>query len=129
MELQVCCFPDQSLSCPGEVQQDELATGHGYHQKLALFGESVLFKKIVKFKGNNIFERGVWAGKHPWNDTHVILTPEGAFESRTIRRLAVGENFIATDIVFFQGASMELFSSRHSDATCWTDSARTTAYT
>ena len=50
------------------------------HGKLALFGESVLFKKIVKFKGNNIFERGVWAGKHPWNDTHVILTPEGAFE-------------------------------------------------
>ena len=81
----------------------ELATGHGYHGKLALFGESVLFKKIVKFKGNNIFERGVWAGKRPWNDTHVILTPEGAFESRTIRRLAVGENFIATDIVISKG--------------------------
>ena len=81
----------------------ELATGHGYHGKLALFGESVLFKKIVKFKGNNIFERGVWAGKHPWHDTHVILTPEGAFEARTIRRLAVGENFIATDIVISKG--------------------------
>ena len=48
----------------------ELATGHGYDGKLALFGESVLFKKIVKFKGNNIFERGVWAGKHP-GTTHM----------------------------------------------------------
>ena len=74
----------------------ELATGHSYHGKLALFGESTLFKKIIKFKGNNFFERGVWAGK-------LILTPDGAFEARTIRRLATGENFIATDIVIAKG--------------------------
>ena len=81
----------------------ELATGHGYHGKLALFGESVLFKKMVKYKGNNVFERGIWAGKRPWNDSHVILTPDGAFEARAIRRLAAGENFIATDMAIAKG--------------------------
>ena len=50
-----------------------------------------------------MFERGIWAGKHPWNDSHVILTPDGAFEARAIRRLAAGENFIATDMVIAKG--------------------------
>ena len=59
----------------------ELATGHAYRGKLALFGESVMFKRIVQYKGSGTFERGVWAGKHPWTDCHIILTENGAFES------------------------------------------------
>ena len=35
----------------------ELATGHAYTGKLALFGESVMFKKLTKYKANDIFER------------------------------------------------------------------------
>ena len=58
---------------------------------------------MVKYKGNNVFERGIWAGKHPWNDGHVILTPDGAFEARAIRRLAAGENFIAADMAIAKG--------------------------
>ena len=50
-----------------------------------------------------MFERGIWVGKRPWNDSHVVLTPDGAFEARAIRRLAAGENFIATDMLIAKG--------------------------
>ena len=50
----------------------ELATGHPYRGKLALFGESVLFKRPVRNKGNAVFEKGIWVTKHPWNDNHVL---------------------------------------------------------
>ena len=81
----------------------ELATGHNYRGKLALFGETVMFRKLTQYKGNNTFHRGIWVGKNQWNDAHVILTPEGAFESRTIRRLAMEESLVATDIVIVKG--------------------------
>ena len=81
----------------------ELATGRPYKGKLALFGESVMFKRMVQYKGSNVFQRGVWVGKHPWNDSHIVLTSEGAFESRTIRRLPKEDSFIATDIVSVRG--------------------------
>ena len=81
----------------------ELATGHAYRGKLALFGESVMFKKLTKYKANDIFERGVWVGKHSWNDHHVVLTAAGAFEARTIRRLAAEQAFIASDLVIVKG--------------------------
>ena len=81
----------------------ELATGHVYRGKLALYGESVMFKRMTKYKASDTFERGVWVGKHSWNDTHIILTPEGAFEARTIRRLPVEESFIGTDMIIAKG--------------------------
>ena len=81
----------------------ELATGHSYNGKLAIFGESVMFKRLVKYKGSNIFERGVWVGKHPFNDNHIVLTPNGAYESRTIRRLSTAENFSGVDIFTAKG--------------------------
>ena len=56
----------------------ELATGHSYRGKLALFGESVMFRKLTQYKGNDIFHRGVWVGKNQWNDAHVILDPRGS---------------------------------------------------
>ena len=81
----------------------ELATGHVYRGKLALYGETVMFKRMTKYKASDTFERGIWVGKHSWNDTHIILTPEGAFEARTIRRLAVEECFRGTGIIIAKG--------------------------
>lgn len=75
----------------------ELATGHNYKGKLALFGETVVFKKLVQYKGSNTFHRGIWVGKNQWNDA------EEAFEARTIRRLAMEESFVATDMVIAKG--------------------------
>lgn len=87
----------------------------------------MLFEKIVKFKGNNAFEKGIWAGKHPWSDSRVILAADGAYEVRTIRRLANGENFIATDI-HCGGPTLEFFSTRDLDETCWTGPEIPSAY-
>ena len=81
----------------------ELATGHAYNGKLALYGGTVLFKRLVKYKASDTFEQGIWIGKNCWNDQHVILTPEGAFESRAIRRCAPEESFRATDMVIAKG--------------------------
>ena len=77
----------------------ELATGHAYRGQLALYGETVMFKRMTKYKASDTFERGIRVGKHSWNDTHIILTPEGAFEARTIRRLAVKDSFNGTDMI------------------------------
>ena len=81
----------------------ELATGHAYRGKLALYGETVMFKRLTKYKASDTFERGIWVGKHSWNDNHIILTPEGAFEARTIRRMAVEESFKGTDMIIAKG--------------------------
>ena len=81
----------------------ELATGHPYRGKLALFGESVLFKRAVRNKGSAVFEKGVWVTKHPWNDNHVLLSTTGAYESRTIRRLAPEDSFSGPEIFTAKG--------------------------
>ena len=81
----------------------ELATGHPYRGKLALFGESVLFKRPVRNKGSAVFEKGVWVTKHPWNDNHVILSTSGAYESRTIRRLSPEDSFNGPEIFTAKG--------------------------
>lgn len=38
----------------------ELATGHPYRGKLALFGESVMFTRSIRNKGSAGFEKGIW---------------------------------------------------------------------
>ena len=81
----------------------ELATGHAYRGKLALYGETVMFKRLTKYKASDTFDTGIWVGKHSWNDNHIILTPEGAFEARTIRRLAVEDSFKGTDMIIAKG--------------------------
>ena len=81
----------------------ELATGHPYRGKLALFGESVLFKRAVKNKGSAVFEKGVWVTKRPWNDNHVLLSTTGAYESRTVRRLSPEGSFSGPEILTAKG--------------------------
>ena len=81
----------------------ELATGHPYQGKLALFGESVLFKRPVKNKGSAVFEKGVRVTKRPWNDNRVLLSTTGAYESRTIRRLSPEDSFNGPEIFTAKG--------------------------
>ena len=81
----------------------ELATGHPYRGKLALFGESVMFKRSIRNKGSAGFEKGIWVTKHPWNDNHVVLSTTGAFEARTIRRLSPEESFSGPEIFTAKG--------------------------
>ena len=81
----------------------ELATGHPYRGKLALLGESVMFKRSIRNKGSAGFEKGIWVTKHPWNDNHVVLSTTGAHEARTIRRLSPEESFSGPEIFTAKG--------------------------
>ena len=79
----------------------ELMHDRTYVGKLALFGESVMYKDIRALKGEPVYRRGVWVGKSTWSDSHVILTPRGAIECRSIRRLP--EQFRGDDLVVARG--------------------------
>ena len=81
----------------------ELATGHPCRGKLALFGESVMFKRSIRNKGSAGFEKGIWATEHPWNDNHVVLSTTGAYEARAIRRLSPEESFSGPEIFTAKG--------------------------
>ena len=64
----------------------EICHGMMYKGKLCLFGESVMYKNMTAFKGEPLFAKGTWVGKSSWTDC-IVLTPEGAVESRSVRRL------------------------------------------
>ena len=48
-----------------------------------------------------MFAKGIWVGKSSWTDCHIVLTPEGAVESRSVRRLP--EQFNSFDMVLGKG--------------------------
>lgn len=65
----------------------ELQYGKQYKGTVCAFGESVLYKAQSPNKGDVVFKRVVQVGKSTWSDCHVILTPSGAVEARSVRRL------------------------------------------
>ncbi|CAJ1377556.1 unnamed protein product, partial [Effrenium voratum] len=78
----------------------EVWSGRKYQGKICLFGESVMYRHLTAFKGEPRFGRGIWVGKSPWTDCHIVLTPGGAVESRTVR---LPDQFIGTDLVIVKG--------------------------
>ena len=67
----------------------EALTDRKYNGKVALWGETVLFKDVTAFrnKGDPVYKKGLWMGKSAWSDSHICLTRSGAVEARSIRRL------------------------------------------
>ena len=67
----------------------EALTDRKYNGKVALWGETVLFKDVTAFrnKGDPVYKKGLWMGKSTWSDSHICLTRSGAVEARSIRRL------------------------------------------
>ena len=67
----------------------EMLTDRQYVGRVALWGETVLFKDVTSFKrkGEPVYRRGVWVGKSSWSDSHICLTRSEAVEARSIRRL------------------------------------------
>ena len=55
------------------------------------------------------FIKKIWVGKSPWTDCHIVLTPGGAVEPRTAKRLL--DQFIGTD-GDCKGPALELFGFR-----------------
>ena len=58
-----------------------------YGGKVAMFGESVMYKDITSLKGEPVYKKGAWVGKSAWSDSHIVLNGSGAIETRSIRRL------------------------------------------
>ena len=81
---------------------------------MVLFGEVVMYKRMIKHKGSKVFEQGIWCGKHSFNDCHIVLTPEGACEARTIRRLAPEQAFDGPAHHHVQRIAMGLLTTGHS---------------
>ena len=79
----------------------EMMFDRGRKDKVVLFGESVMYKDVAALRGEAVYKRGVWVGKSFWSDSHVLLTPKGAVESRSIRRLTT--QFNADDLVMAKG--------------------------
>ena len=57
----------------------EALTDRKYNGKVALWGETVLFKDVTAFrnKGDPVYRKGVWIGKSAWSDSHICLTRSG----------------------------------------------------
>ena len=58
---------------------------------------------MIQYIGSTAFEKGIWVGKNPWNDNHIVISPDGAHEARTIRRLAPEESFNGFEMVVAKG--------------------------
>ena len=67
----------------------EMLSGRKYTGKVALWGETVLFKDVTafKYKGEPVYKHGMGVGKSSWSDSHICLTRTGAVEACSIRRL------------------------------------------
>ena len=65
----------------------EVVFARRYQGRLLVFGEACLFRRPTKYKGDVQWRKGIWVGTNDRNNCHVLLTEDGAFESRSIRRL------------------------------------------
>ena len=69
----------------------ERASDRSYTGKIAMFAEDVLGYLRVD-KGGPRWQPGIWLGKVPSGDSHVVGTKDGVFLTRSIRRNAIPFN-------------------------------------
>ena len=80
-----------------------ILNGRQYRGKLLPFGELCIFHQASRHKGDLQWRRGIWVGVNERNGAHVLLTSEGAFESRSIRRLPASEQWSAEEVLAAKG--------------------------
>ena len=81
----------------------EVVNGTKYKGKLLVFGEQCIFYAGSRYKGDLQWRKGVWVGINERNQAHVLLTPDGAVESRSIRRLPSENQWCAEAVVGARG--------------------------
>ncbi|CAE7303029.1 unnamed protein product [Symbiodinium sp. CCMP2456] len=74
-----------------------------YVGKLLPFGEACVFHAPSKFKGDLQWQRGVWVGISERSNSHMVLTPDGAKESRSVRRLPPEQQWSAEAVLGCRG--------------------------
>ena len=65
----------------------EMLTDCRYGGVLAEFGETVFFYKPRAEKAEAKWQKAIWVGKNWVNDGHIVLTEQGGFESKVVRRI------------------------------------------
>eukprot|EP00439_Symbiodinium_sp_Y106_P015244 s7793_g2.t1 len=81
----------------------EILNSRVYKDQLVQFGECCVGFHPTKYKGDLQWRKGIWVGVNERNSSHVLLTSEGAFETRSIRRLPEEGQWVAEDIVGAKG--------------------------
>ena len=71
----------------------EIVFGRRFKGILLPFGEQCLFHLPSRHKGDMQWRRGIYAGHNERNGASILLTPDGAFESRSLRRLPAEEQW------------------------------------
>ena len=71
----------------------EIVFGRRFKGVLLPFGEQCLFHFPSRHKGDMQWRRGIYAGHNERNGASILLTPDGAFESRSLRRLPAEEQW------------------------------------
>ncbi|CAE6969495.1 RE2, partial [Symbiodinium sp. CCMP2456] len=81
----------------------EIVFGRRFKAKMVPFGELILFHRASKHRGELQWLRGVWLGLNERNGAHILGTPEGVTESRSIRRLPREQQWCAASVLGMQG--------------------------
>ena len=85
--------------------------GHSYRGEVLPFGECCLFRfstaakrsnKTVVKKTDLFFCKGVWLGKDPDSDEHIVATNRGVYHVRTVKRMQESEQ---TQLAMLQGVT------------------------
>ena len=81
----------------------EVVFGRPFKGHLVPLGELVIFHKASKHRGDLQWLRGVYLGVHERNGAHILGTPDGVYESRSIRRLPSEEQWNAEMVLGMKG--------------------------
>ena len=85
MELQTCFMADQPVPRAGEGTEDELRSV--VRKKVPRQNLPVRRERHVSPPHGVQGRAQVWKRHPPWTDCHIVLTPGGAVESRTVKRI------------------------------------------
>ena len=80
----------------------EIVNGRQFRAKMLPFGEQCIFCGS-KNKGDVQWRKGVWVGLSEKSGAHVVMTQDGAFESRSVRRLPREQQWSAEAVVAAKG--------------------------
>ncbi|CAK0793479.1 unnamed protein product [Prorocentrum cordatum] len=79
--------------------------GKAYGGEVLPFGERVMYKYTAVPSGNldQKWAHGVWVGKAPLTDEHLVLTVDGVKKARSVHRLPVDERYVKEELAKVKG--------------------------
>ena len=81
----------------------EAMFGRRFKANLLPFGELCIYHAPSKYKGDLQWQRGLFVGLSEKNGANIVLTPDGAREARSVRRLPEEQQWDAKALVTYRG--------------------------